>query len=296
MSMEDTEEMEDSEEYEEISEDEGETDEETEDEEEVTPIQTTKEVSGVGNSVNFEYKLSELFKSIKHLDSVNIKATNEGLEFWGLDTSNTMMTSVSINKDKIRNFNFSKDLEVTTDTDYLRIVKRLYMVKAYLDDKKMIFEEGKTKFELPVYSNRANREKPKLDLKKAVTFDLSVTEVRKTLYDIMAIGGEDFSLEFKDKSAVFTARGKYGTLTKVLEPYEKGITKYEVAQDSIKVSLSLELFKNSLNGMNDRMRITIGDNSPLIIENVGYTNSYDGVESPLTEKITHFVAPRSSED
>lgn len=269
-----------------------EPDEEEETDEEVlgtdlTPINSEKSKT----SVEFEYKLSDVFPSIKHLGNVNIKATNEGLEFWGMNSSGSMMTQVKVRKDKIRNFNLKKDLEISTDTNYLKIVKRLYMIKAYLSDVEMIFEEGKTRFELPVFDY--NRKKiPDLDLEKAVSFELSVSEVRKTINDISAIGGEDFALEFKDKSAVFTAKGELGFIIKTLEPYERGIIKYEKAKDSIKVSLSLELFKNALNGMNDKMRITIGENSPLIVENVGYRSYNSDTETPPTEKVVHYVAPR----
>ena len=244
-----------------------------------------QEVKQEPKGVVFEYKLYNLFNSIKHLDSVNIKATEKGLDFWGMDLSNTMMTEVFIDKEHIRNYQLKKPTEITTEIDYLRIVKRLYMVKAYIDEQKMIFEEKNTKIEMPVLET-SQKEKPKLDLKKAVSFELSPSEVRKALNDITAIGSDVFYLEFKDKSAVFRASGKYGTLIKTLEPYEKGIKKFEKKAESIKVSLSVELFRNALNGSQGKMRITLSENSPVIVEYIG--SEYDR----LTEKVTHYIAPR----
>lgn len=281
--------------------DEEDSDEESEFEEDDKEIEednssiSTKE-AGIG--VRFEYPLHELFKSIRHLNDINIKATKEGLEFWGMNSSNSMMTQVKVGEENIKNYDFKEDLEISTDIDYLKIVKRLLLVKAYINEQRMVFEESKTKIELPVLE-KGMEKIPELDLKKAVSFELTPEEVRKTLNDITAVGSEDFSLEFKNNLAVFTAKGKYGTLTKTLEPYKEGIIKFEKAKNSIKVGLSVDLLKSALNGMGKRMKITIGDNSPLIVENQyryeeeDNKNKYYYERKPPVEKVTHYLAPRS---
>lgn len=255
--------------------------------EQVTEVTDKNNQSVTKPSVNFEYKLYNLFNAIKHLGNVNIKATEKGLEIWGTDLSNTILTQVFIDKKDIRNYEYKEPIEITTDTEYLKIVKRLYMVKAYIDEKMMIFEEDRTKIKMPVF-DKESKEIPNLDLKKAVSFEISSINIRKALKDIEAIGDESFEMEFKDKNIILSASGKYGTLTKTLEPYEKGIKKFEKKVDSIRVCLSVELFRNALNGMSDKIRITIGENSPIIVENV------EEEYSRLTEKVTHYLAPRYS--
>jgi hypothetical protein len=45
--------------------------------------------------------------------------------------------------------------------------------------------------------------------------------------------------------------------------------------------------------MSDRMKITIGEESPLIVENVGYRSYNSEVETPPTEKVVHYLSPRA---
>jgi len=240
--------------------------------------------------VEFEYKLFNVYEAIRHLDTIKIKATEKGLEIWGLDAGNTMMTIVEIDKEDLSNYKFNKETEITTDTDYFKIVKRLYMVKAYLEEKRVIFEENNTRIEMPTFEQQ-DIEKPNLDLKKEASFNLLATDLRKVLKDIEAVGSDDFYLEFKDKKAIITAIGRGGmNFTKKLYPAEEGIKKFEKKKDSIKVGLSVELMRNALNGSKGEVRITIAENSPIIVENVidEYNRS--------NEKVRHYIAPRVSDD
>lgn len=241
--------------------------------------------------VEFSYKLSNLFNCIKHLSTINIKATPQGLEIWGMDNAGVMMTEVKIDKENIDNYKLNKETQITTEIDYLRFVKRLYLVKAYIDEQQMIFEEHNTKVEMPVFETE-EREKPNLDLKKAVSFELSTSEIRKTLKDIEAVGSESFQLEFKDKKAHFSANGTYGKLLKTLTSFEKGIKRYIKTQDSIKVGLSAEYFKNALNGAENRVKITLCENAPVIVDCGGYKHETSDYEVKPDKKIRHIIAPR----
>jgi len=239
-------------------------------------------------SVSFQYKLCNVFNCIKHLDEVVINTTDKGLEIWGMNESNTIMTEVKVSKDDLENYDFKEPIEITTDIDYLKIVKRLALVKAYIDESKIVFEEDKAKVEIPLY-DRGKKEKPNLDLKKSVSFNLSNIDVRKTLKDIEAIGSDSFYLEFKDKTAVFKAIGNNGIVfEKKLSPYEKGIKRFEKKDNSIKVGLSTELFRYALNGMTYSIRITLAENSPTIIENIN-DDDYLKIE------VKHLIAPRYEE-
>ena len=244
--------------------------------------------------VSFSYDFEEVINSIRHLKEVNIKATERGIEFFGVNESNTMMSEVLIDKEKLNKYNLSKEFQITTDIDYIKILKRFALVKAYIQENMMSFDkENDVKINMPVFS-KTTREKPILNLKKAVSFDLSNTEVRKTLKDIESLGTDAFYLEFKDNRAVFTATGGYGIggteFTKILKPYDRGIQIYEKGQDSIKVYISLELFRNALNGMSSKTRITLAENSPIIVE-----NTKSDYENP-NKKVTHYIAPRYYEE
>jgi hypothetical protein len=253
-----------------------------------------EQTTAVKPSASFSYEFEDIINAIKHLREVTIKATERGLEIYGCDASNTMMTEVTIDKEKLGKYALSKEFQITTDIDYLKILKRFCLLKAYLYEGMMTFnKEGNkgefTKISIPVFENKP-REKPKLDLKKAVSFDLSLADVRKTIKDIEFIGSDSFFLEFGNL-AIFSANGGSGKggidFEKSLEPYDKGITRYEKREGSIKVCISRELFYNALNGMQTRVRITIGENSPIIVENID--SDYDKIR----KKVTHYIAPRS---
>jgi len=248
-------------------------------------------------SASFSYEFDDIINAIKHLSEVTIKATERGLEIYGYDASNTMMTEVIIDREKLDSYNLSKEFQLTTDVDYLKILKRFCLLKAYLYESLMTFQKSGnkgefTKINIPVFENKP-REKPKLDLKKAVSFDLSLADVRKTIKDIEFIGADSFFLEFGNL-AIFSADGGSGKggidFEKSLEPYDKGITRYEKREGSIKVGISRELFYNALNGMQSRVRITLGENSPVIVENID--SEYDKIK----KKVTHYIAPRCIEE
>jgi len=253
---------------------------------EKTTTETTKQE--IKQSVSFSYHFDEIIDTIKHLSEISLKATEKGIEIYGTDISNTMMTEVFIDRKRLENYNLIKEISLNLDVNYIKILKRFCLLKAYIYQNLMQFETNNTKINIPVFE-REPREKPKLDLKKAVSFDLSSTDLRKTLKDIEYIGADSFYLEFK-KLAIFTADGGAGIggidFTKSLEPYEKGITRYEKKEDSIKVCLSRELFYNALNGMQTKVRITLGKNSPIIVENVD--SDYDKIR----KKVIHYIAPR----